>query len=141
MHAAVLPGFIQAWTYNIEYEYWQNATDLLEYESSGRPTSQLPKKSNQLPPPLEPLKIDTSQNPDRTIMKNGYIEAVAATMWFGKEFWRNIGNNKLNELLSTNWLKIIEINNHVIKLTASENSFCDTSTSITQDALRKMLFS
>ena len=139
-HVANLPGFIQAWTYNAEYDYWQNATDPLEYENTGRSTSHLPKKSNDLPPPLEQLEIDTSQNPGRTKMKKGYIEAVAATMWLSNEFWCHTGKNKIDELLEAPWLKITKINNNTIKLTACENSFCDTSTASTQDTLRKMIF-
>ncbi len=59
----VATGFVQAWVYDIEYDFWQNAKDPLEYEAAGRSSANLPKISNGLPPPLSQLEIDTSQNP------------------------------------------------------------------------------
>jgi len=86
-------GFIQAWVSNIEYEHWQNAEDPLEYESFGRDHSLLPKRSNGLPPPLEQLEIDTSNNPGRVELRKGYIEAVGATMWLSKLLVSNLKSN------------------------------------------------
>lgn len=38
-------GMIQAWVADVDYDYWQNATDPLQYESAGRSLSGLSMKS------------------------------------------------------------------------------------------------
>lgn len=50
-------GFIQAWVSDVEYDFWQNATDPLEYECVGRPLSGLPMKSNGCLPPWIKWKL------------------------------------------------------------------------------------
>ncbi len=71
-------NFVMAWFADAEYEFWQNAKDLLQYTSQGKPHEHLPKKSNDLPPPLEQTIIDTSDNPGRRLLRNGYHEVVGA---------------------------------------------------------------
>jgi len=43
--------FVQAWVSNIEFDFWQNATDILEYELAGKSYDGLQLKSNGLPFP------------------------------------------------------------------------------------------
>lgn len=80
-------AFRQAWLYDDEYHLWQNASDILEYESRGKSMHGLPTRSNGLPPPLSRLEIDTSRNPGRRVLRQGFIEAVGSPMWLGKSFW------------------------------------------------------
>ncbi|WP_240791765.1 MULTISPECIES: hypothetical protein [Pseudomonas] len=71
-------GFIQAWVSDIDYDFWQNATDPLEYECAGRSLFGLPMKSNGLPPPLDQMEIDTSGNPGRNVLGKGILRRLAA---------------------------------------------------------------
>lgn len=139
-HVTNPTGFIQAWKYDVDYDYWQNARDPLEYEISGRSASHLPKRSNGLPPPLEQLEIDTSQNPGRTELKRGYVEAVATTMWLGDAFWANLGISRLDELRGADWIKLTAVNSAVVRIDLSESNFCDASTAAIQNALRAVIF-
>lgn len=139
-YAASLPGFIQAWKYDVDYDYWQNARDPLEYEISGRSAAHLPKRSNGLPAPLEQLEIDTSRNPGRTELKRGYVEAVATTMWLGDVFWGNLGISRLDELRAADWIRVATVNSAVVRITVGESNFCDASTAATQNALRAIIF-
>jgi len=81
------PAFIQARIYDDDYDYWRNACDLVEYESAGRSIEGLPLISNGLSYPMAADIIDTSQNPGRSVLRNGYIESVGSTMWLGGAFW------------------------------------------------------
>lgn len=82
-----LEGFVMAWVYDNEYDRWQNTKDPKEYKANGKDCSRLPQKSNGLPYPFEQQEIDISKNPGRYEFRNGYIEAVGATMWLGELFW------------------------------------------------------
>ena len=79
--------FIMAYVFDVNYQYWQNAQDPLQYSARGKDYSALPMISNGMQPPLEQMIIDTSRNPGRRILCEGYIEAVGATMWLGEVFW------------------------------------------------------
>ncbi len=81
---------IQAFLHNYDYYYWQNAEDLLLYESDGKDHSTLPKKSNGLPFPLEQTVVDVSNNPGRYILREGFREAVASPMWLRESLIKNI---------------------------------------------------
>ena len=87
---ANMAPLISARLFNKEYEHWQNAEDLLEYEARGRSMEGLTMKSNDLPPPLNQTIVDTSRNPGRRILQNGYIEAIGHRMWLGPEFFRRV---------------------------------------------------
>ena len=73
------------------HEFWQNASDPLEYATGGCSTEGLKMKSNELPFPLEQEVVDTSENPGRRVLKDGFIEAIGHLMWFSEEFWRRTG--------------------------------------------------
>lgn len=134
-------GFIQAWVSDVEYDFWQNATDPLEYECVGRPLSGLPMKSNGLPPPLDQMEIDTSGNPGRNVLRQGYIEAIGSTMWLGNLFWERAGVDRFASisLLESQGFKVYECGKF-IKVITSDKVFFDGSTLEKQRALRQILF-
>jgi hypothetical protein len=134
-------GFIQAWISDVEYDFWQNATDPLEYEGGGRSLSGLPMKSNGLPPPLDQLEIDTSANPGRNVLRQGYIEAIGSTMWLGNLFWERVGVDRFARisLLEHQGFNVYECG-RVVKVVTSDKVFSDNSTLENQCALRRILF-
>ena len=87
------PDFVQARLYDGEYDLWQNMEDIAYYESEGRDHSNLKKKSNGLPFPLEAQVIDISNNPGRWSLKHGFIECVGSTMWMSKRLLDDLGVN------------------------------------------------
>ncbi len=133
-------SFVQAWVSDVEYDYWQNAKDPLEYEAAGRSYTHLPTKSNGLPPPLEQIEIDTSHNPGRWSLQLGYVDAISSTMWLGKLFWQSVGENRKDALLSASWLDVQSITDGVIQVVASEHCFCDKATEVIQNNLRAILY-
>lgn len=86
--------FVQARVYDHEYDHWQNAEDLCIYSTAGRDAAGLPLKSNGLPHPLTMQIVDTDANPGRWRLRQGYIESIGATMWFGDRFWKVSGANR-----------------------------------------------
>lgn len=127
--------------YDHEYDYWQNAHDLLQYKSVGRSYAGLPMKSNGLPYPLEQQIIDTSRNPGRRILRQGYVEAVGAVMWLGEQFWPLTGANK-QEVLAADWLKCEERPRGVLRVQAADTPFttAEGASGDLQDRLRSLLF-
>lgn len=115
-------SFIQAWIYDSEYNYWQNADDLLEYRTAGREFHDLPLISNGLPYPLAQQIVDTSRNPGRRVIFDGYIEAVGAEMWIGEEFIKRTG---ASSFLSSNLFDCREFCDGVYKLKAADSVFLD----------------
>lgn len=136
----VVDGFVQAWISDVDYDYWQNVKDPLQYQAVGRSYSYLPMKSNGLPPPLEQLEIDTSHNPGRWALQSGYVEAIGATMWLGTPFWECVGENHKDAVLSANWLKVHSVGNGIIQVIASDHCFCDEVTKDKQINLRTALY-
>ncbi|MFV3404172.1 hypothetical protein ACNFIC_09460 [Pseudomonas sp. NY15463] len=134
-------GFIQAWASDIDYDFWQNATDPLEFECAGRSLFGLPMKSNGLPPPLDQMEIDTSGNPGRNVLRQGYIEAIGSTMWLGSLFWERVGVDKRScvSLLESQGVKVYE-GVKFFKVVTSDKIFSDDSTMEEQHALRQILF-
>ncbi|MBD9466233.1 hypothetical protein IB266_24480 [Pseudomonas sp. Pdm06] len=134
-------GFIQAWVSDVEYDFWQNATDPLEYEGSGRSLSGLPMRSNGLPPPLDQMEVDISGNPGRNVHRQGYIEAIGSTMWLGNLFWDRVGVDRLVSisLLECQGVKVYECG-RFFKVVTSDEVFFDDSTLEKQRALRQILF-
>lgn len=80
-------GFVMALVVDSEYDFWQNAEDVLEYEARGRTLAGQKMKSNGLPFPLERQVVDTSANPGRWCFRAGFLEGVGSTMWLGERFW------------------------------------------------------
>jgi len=134
-------GFIQAWVSDVEYDFWQSATDPLEYKCAGRPISGLLMKSNGLPPPLDQMEIDTSGNPGRNVLRQGYIEAIGSTMWLGNLFWERAGVDRFASisLLESQGFKVYDCG-RFFKVVTSDKVFSDGSTIEKQGALRRILF-
>jgi hypothetical protein len=132
--------FIQARIFDQEYEYWQNANDILQYEAVNKQYNHLPMISNGLPYPLEQKIIDTSSNPGRRILRNKYIEAVGSIMWFGEQFW-SIINIKKEEILKCRDFKT-DIFNNILVIKSAEKPFSSDigEERKVQERLRKLLF-
>lgn len=77
-------SFLQASFYDWNYYYWKNATDLLEFRDSNIDVSKLKLKENGLPRPLDGLIVDTSQNPSRRVLREGYVEMIGSPMWISQ---------------------------------------------------------
>jgi len=135
------PNFIMAWLADAEYEFWQNAEDLLQYTSKYKPHEHLPKKSNGLPPPLEQTIIDTSGNPGRRLLRFGHYEAVGAVMWLGEAFWHLTKASKV-EVERSPWLHISSPLPSVVRIEASSKCFTtpEGHTGQLQRELRVLLF-
>lgn len=85
------PDFTQAHLVDTKYQHLQNISDPLQFRALGLSMNGLPMKSNGLPFPLEQEIVDTSQNPGRYRLCQGYVEVSAGYMWFGKNFWSTVG--------------------------------------------------
>lgn len=116
------PSFTMGYLFDKEYDHWQNADDPQEFQCAGRSILGLPMKNNGLPPPLEKMIVDTSGNAGRWQFHEGYIEAVAATMWLSERFWRLSQSNR-NDLVSAEWLKVVAISPELIKVTVAPKVF------------------
>lgn len=133
-----LDGFIQAWVSDLEYHYWQNAADPIEYTTRGRSYEDLPMKSNGLPYPMEQMVIDTSANVARREIKVGYVEAIGCPMWLGDLFWQYSVNNK-DVIISELGDKVKELDG-VICIEMVNGTFEDSSTANEQRQLRSLLY-
>lgn len=135
-----IDGFVQAWVTDAEYDYWQNVKDPLQYEEAGRSYSHLPTKLNGLPPPLEQMEIDISNNPCRWILQSGFREAIGSTMWLSPLFWHLTGTGCKDAELSANGFDVQHEANGIIKVVAADHCFCDETTENVQRKLRSILF-
>lgn len=135
------PGFVMGWLVDREYDYWQNAEDLLEYRAAGRDFSGLPLRKRDLPPPLDDLIVDTSDNPGRYALRTGFVEAVGSRMWLGDRFW-NVTGALRKKVLQARWLLATELGSGVIAIEASQAPFrsADGDSGVTQRRLRSLLF-
>ncbi len=131
--------FIQAWLSNIEYKFWQNAYDPIQYTANGRTYEGLPMKSNGLPYPLEQMIIDVSRNPCRRIIRDGYVEAIGATMWLGEEFWSRTGADK-DKVMQVYANEIKQLENNILKLQVADELFTESSDKSVQEKLRELIY-
>ena len=133
--------FRQAWLYDAEYQRFQNAEDPSEYITAGRNCSGLPMKSNGLPYPLDRQIIDTSHNPGRCRLRDGYVEAVGAAVWLGEQFWPLTGASK-QAVLAADWLQCGQPANGVLRVQAADAPFttAEGASGSWQDRLRSLLF-
>lgn len=132
--------FVQAWIADVDYDFWQNAKDPLQYETRGRDYSGLPLVSNGLPPPVEQMEIDTSNNPGRRTLKPGYLEAVGATMWFATPFWQRVEAERRAVLESAVGIRVSPVTDSVIRVVAADACFIDQTSRGAQDRLRAILY-
>ena len=126
--------------YDEDYEYWQNADDPLEYEAEGRSMAGLPMKSNGLPFPLEQQVVDTSRNPGRRVLRQGYVEAIGHRMWLGPEYFARVPDADRDGVAAADWLQVTEIENGILEIIAADEPFTDDTTADLQHRLRKLLF-
>lgn len=134
-------SIVSARVYDSEYERWQNAEDPLEFESSGRTLEGVRMISNALPPPLEQMIVDTSMNPGRRVLRDGFVEAVGHRMWLGGEFDARVQGFRRDPLFAASWLHVVELNEGLLELEVSESAFLDSDSAAIQDRLRALLFS
>ncbi|USD36072.1 hypothetical protein [Ferrimonas sp. SCSIO 43195] len=134
-----LKGFVQAWIVDVEYDYWQNASDPLEYKSTGKSYEGLPMKSNGLPPPLEQLEIDTSKNVGLRLICDGYVASIGAKMWFSDWFLSKI-NRKIENIIEASGGTVELLDNGVYKLEMLADVFESDNTIDQQIKLRNALY-
>lgn len=96
-------------------------------------------RSNGLPPPLEQLVVDTSGNPGRRVLREGFVEAVGAVMWLGPSFWPATAAKK-EALCAQEWLRCDELQGGVLRITAAGQPFTSADTGAVQEGLRVLLF-
>lgn len=133
------PGFVQAWVYDYEFDHWQNAEKLTTFENAGRDHSHLPKISNGLPYPVEMTIIDTSGNPGRRIIREGYVEAIGQKMWLSPIFWKRVGGINKQKLLDAGWTMKQEPNG-ITLLEADPDLFQETADMERLHAMRHAIY-
>lgn len=140
---AAVNMLIQAFLVNRVYDYWQNATDPLEYETRQRQYDHLPMKSNGLPPPLDQMVIDVSGNPGRWSLRNGYLEAVSNPIWLGDRFWALAGVDRASVLRSDVWLHVRQLDDGLVCLHSHDGQFesDDDVQGPLQNRIRSLLYS
>ena len=133
------PNFVQAHFVDKNYQYLQNIYDPIQFKALGLSMEGLPMKSNGLPFPLEQQIVDTSQNPGRYRLCQGYVEASAAYMWFGDLFWQITG---ADPILATSRMPegVTLVFDKCWKLHSSTGLFCDENTAGLQNGIREAVF-
>ncbi|MET3382415.1 MULTISPECIES: hypothetical protein [Variovorax] len=132
--------FVQAWISDVEYDFWQNASDPLQYQAAERTYSHLKLISNNLPPPLEQKIIDISKNPGRWSLRQGYVEAIGSTMWLGDAFWERVGEDRRNRVKASKSLNFSLLENGIVRLQAAKDCFNDEESKRLQEELRAILY-
>ena len=133
-------SFVQARVADREYDRWQNMEEPRYYESRGVDHSNLPKKDNGQPFPLSAEIIDTSGNPGRWVLRNGYIESVGSTMWLSKTQLDRL-NVTTTDIEQAGFVRSSEGDNYV-KLKVADECF-STSEGVEgelQRELRRLLY-
>lgn len=130
---------ITARFFDPEYERWQNASDPLEYQVAGRSLAGLRLRSNELPPPLTQDIVDTSTNPGRRVLRDGYVEAIAHRMWLGGEFWRRVPGSDRTKVAGADWL-VQRSRGEFLEILAQAEPFSSVHSADIQDRLRRLLF-
>ncbi|WP_141233535.1 hypothetical protein [Lysobacter antibioticus] len=139
LHALKGAGqFVQAYVVNVEYDYWQNASDPLQYIARDVPYQHLPSTSNGLPPPLERTIIDISGNPGRRVLHQGFIEALGSPMWLSEQFFGLSGATS-KEVLSANGDFTVRQENGLLRLEITNDQAASPSPRALIQ-LRKLLF-
>jgi hypothetical protein len=134
-------GYRQARLLDGEYDFWQNAADPLEYEGSGKSYDGLPMKSNGLPPPLEQMVIDTSRNPGRRVVRQGFVEFVGCPMWLGEAFWSIAGCSR-EQVMDEEWARGEARPGGIVRLSPADGPFTSGAgpEGAVQDRLRALLY-
>ncbi|MBL4614757.1 MAG: hypothetical protein JKY27_07785 [Magnetovibrio sp.] len=138
---AQVQGFIQAFYEDNDYAFWQHEKDINWYETFNHPHDHLRKRKGKGPPPFDKLIIAVEDNPGRYVVRNGFVEAVAAEMWLGPEFWARTGADRA-EVLACEYLQVEEQDNDVLHLKAGPRSFTEETgpQAEIQHKMRRLLF-
>ena len=132
-------GFTQAWLVDVEFDFWQNAEDPIEYKAKEKSLTGLPMISNGLPPPLEQHVIDVSKNLGRRKVCDQYVEAIGSYMWVTSKFFELIGRNK-EDIESSSDISIEGVGGDVHCISVGTDLFRDSTTEVLQRALRDSLY-
>lgn len=132
---------VMGWVFDDEYNYWQNATDPLQFTAKGKSYAGLPMKSNGLPPPLKKDVIDTSKNPGRYVLRNGCVEAIGSRMWIADAFWQSAGTDR-NRVESAKIFSVRPFELGGLEIQAAEACFKNSGgeDGRWQNELRELLF-
>ena len=95
--------------------------------------------SNGLPPPLEQLNIDTSQNAGVRKLCEGYVEAIGAKMWLTDSFLSLTGKS-IDSILNNSSASIEQPHSGVYKLEMPIDLFVDETSLNEQRSLREALY-
>lgn len=140
LNLAPTGSFVLARSYNVHHDHWQNASDPLEFEVVGQTITGLPMRDNGLPPPLARLMVDTSQNPGRRVLRDGYVEAVGHAMWLGPGYFLRVPGADIAAIMSADGLRVSELASGLVEIVASEEPFTDDTPDGIQEGLRRLLF-
>ena len=130
-------SFLQAWFTNGEYYVQQNCEDPVMYRDDW------PRENVQITwnPDIACERIDISQNPGRTLYRDGFAEVVAATMWFSPKMLDRLGVSEA-QLSAESWLDV-KRENGAIRIESYHKPFTspDREEGERQDRLRELLYS
>jgi len=132
--------FVLAWATNREFDFWQNAHDPIEYKCGGREYENLPMISNGLPPPLDGDVVDTSRNPGRRVLRNGYVEGVGYKMWLSRLFWTYVGRERDDEVLATAGWRLMPMPDGMLEIEVPAEVFTEQGDPSLQARLRSAVY-
>lgn len=118
-------GFQVGRIYDYQFNYWQNVQNPSQYERVGKEYNHMQLITNNLPSPLTKNILDTSKNPGRRVIKNGYVEAVSSHMWVGEKLWDALGSNNENNIMKLKNKININKENGLIQIIASKSIYTE----------------
>jgi len=133
------PNFLQAHLVDAKFQNLQNMFDPLQFEAHGISIDGLPMKSNSLPYPLEQEIVDTSGNPGRFELHEGYVEVSAGHMWFGTDFWPRVGKKPF-DVIAELPVGAFLVFDKCWKLTFATSVFSSLKTRESQEEIRRAIF-
>tara|TARA_R110001592_G_scaffold349845_1_gene645485 strand:- start:1231 stop:1959 length:729 start_codon:yes stop_codon:yes gene_type:complete len=131
-------GFLQGWLSDIDYEYWQNASDPVQYQAHGKPIDGLALVSNGLPHPMQKNVVDTSKNLGLRKLCNGYIEAIGAQMWLSTDMLRILSIDE--EAVHECPIEVSEYSAKVLWLSSKYTVFKEGLDEQLEESIRNWLF-
>jgi hypothetical protein len=90
--------------------------------------------------PLTKDIVDTSANPGRSELRNGFIESVGSVMWLGDGLWQALGKSAPDWSVLP-WLQV-EAAGGYVRIQAAEHPFSSATGADgeRQDGLRTLIF-
>lgn len=132
--------FVQGYVKDLNFDYWQNAKDPMQYELAGRDYHALPTIKNDLPPPLERMEIDISDNPGRWLFRSGYVEAVGREMWLSQMFWGGVGRERDDEAMAAAGWRLMPMPDGILKIEVPAEVFTEQGDPALQTRLRSAVY-